>query len=89
MSIKANTFSTYFNSGVNPRHILQAIDAFPDNEQVYLDSKYMFDALQKKMVSDTSMGNTDGIANTSNDPINQIGQSPLLDGMNTDRSTVV
>lgn len=89
MSIKANTFSTYFNAGVHPRHILQAIDAFPDNEQVYLDSKDMFDALQKKMVSDTSMENTDDAANTSSDPVNQIGQSPLLDGMNTDRSTVV
>lgn len=87
MSIKANTFATYFNAGVHPRHILQAIDAFPDNEQVYLDSKDMFDALQRKMVSDNSTVETETF-NTSSDPINQVSQSPILDGMNTDNQSV-
>lgn len=81
LSIKANTFVTYFNAGVHPRHILQMIEAFPDNEQVYLDSKDMFYALQRKMID--SGTNTTEINNTASDTANQTGNSPILDGMDT------
>lgn len=87
MSVKANTFSTYFNAGVHPRHILKMIDAFEDTEQVYLDSKDMFDALQEGMKSSSNTDSTE-VANTSSDPINQIGNSPIIDGMNTDTKKV-
>ena len=32
MSVKANTFATYFNAGIHPRHILKMVDAFEDTE---------------------------------------------------------
>lgn len=81
MSIKANTFATYFQNGVHPRHILQIIDAFPDTEQTYLDSKPMFEALQKNLSKTSGDTNTENI--TASDTANQINQSPILDGMNT------
>lgn len=77
MSIKANTFATYFQNGIHPRHILQIIDAFPDTEQTYLDSEPILLELQKKMVSsgnDTAQEN-----NTAEDEINQKENSPILD----------
>lgn len=80
LSIKANTFATYFNCGVHPRHILQVIDAFPDTEQTYIDSKPMFDALQAKMIGSESTENE--TYNTAEDPLNQISQSPILEGLN-------
>lgn len=82
MSIKANTFATYFNCGVHPRHILRIIDAFPDAEQTFLDSEDMFKALQKNMVGSGSTETEDEF-NTSSDTQNQTENSPILDGLNT------
>lgn len=90
MSVKANTFATYFNAGIHPRHILKMVDAFEDTEQVYLDSKDMLDALQENMKSSGSASDAsqEHNFNTSGDPINQTGNSPIIDGMNTDDSKV-
>lgn len=79
MSIKSNTFATYFNCGVHPLHILQIIDAFPDAEQTYLDSLPMLTALQKKMINSGNANEESEMPNTSSDPINQIETSPILD----------
>lgn len=79
MSIKSNTFATYFNCGVHPLHILQIIDAFPDAEQTYLDSKDMFDALQGKMIDLGGNQNEKESPNTSSDQANQIETSPIID----------
>ncbi len=76
MSIKANTFATYFQNGVHPRHALHIIDAFPDTEQTYLDSLEMFTALQKNMVSS---GSTETVNLGSSDPLYQVDQSPIID----------
>lgn len=84
MSVKANTFATYFQNGVHPRHILKLIDSFEDVEQTYLDSQKTLDALQKKMASEGSTSASEN--NTSGDPINQIEQSPSIDGMNMEKS---
>lgn len=79
MSIKSNTFATYFNCGVHPLHILQIIDAFPDAEQTYLDSLPMFVALQEKMIDSGNEQRESKTANTSSDQVNQIETSPILD----------
>lgn len=81
MSIKANTFATYFNCGVHPRHILQLLDSFQDVEQTYLDSKSMFDALQEKMVSSGNVDSESEPEAGAGDPIYQIENSPILDGL--------
>lgn len=88
LSTKANTFATYFNCGVHPRHILSMLDAFPDNEQVYQDSKEMFDALFEQMKTTGSI-ETEETFNTANDVANQIGNSPIIDGMSTDNNPIM
>lgn len=82
MSVKANTFATYFQNGIHPRHILKLIDAFEDVEQTFLDSEPILSELQKKMINSGSTQQESGISNTSSDPANQIEQSPIIDGMN-------
>lgn len=77
MSIKANTFATYFQNGIHPRDALQIIDAFPDTEQTYLNSKPILDAMQKNLVSSKNTKDTEN--NTASDVRNQIKNSPILD----------
>lgn len=77
MSIKMTSFATGFQNGIHPRHLLNYIQAFADNEQVYLDSKDTFEALQKNMIGSNNAQeeNTPG----AGDPIHQISQSPIID----------
>lgn len=77
MSIRANTFATYFNCGINPLHILQATGGFVDPQQVFNDSSDMLFAIQKKMIDSGNSGNQEN--NTAGDPINQVENSPILD----------
>lgn len=78
MSVKMTAFSTGLNAGLHPRHLLDYIQAFSDNEQVYLDSKPILDALQKKMIeSNSEVSQETEVA--SGNPINQIETSPIID----------
>ena len=79
MSIKANTFATYFNCGIHPLHILQIIDSFPDPEQTFVDSSDVMMALQKKMIDSGNTEQKSDTFNTSGDPANQTENSPILD----------
>lgn len=85
MSVKANTFATYFQNGIHPRHILKLIDAFEDVEQVFIDSSDMLFAIQKKIADSGNESNDLKGENTSDDLKNQIEQSPIIDGMNTQK----
>ena len=49
LSVKANAFSTLIGHGVHPRHALKVCEIFPDNEQVWNDSKDMMLAYQEKV----------------------------------------
>lgn len=77
MSIRANTFKTYFDCGIHPLHILQATGGFVDPQQTYNDSEKMLSSLQENMVknSDKTQENIPG----SEDPIHQVAQSPIID----------
>lgn len=79
MSIKANTFATYFNCGVYPLHILQIIDAFPDPEQTFIDSEDTMMSIQNKMIDSANTDQGEENYNTSSDPSNQTENSPILD----------
>lgn len=88
MSIRANTFATYFNCGVHPLHILQATGGFSDPQQVYNDSSEMLFAIQRK-ITDSGSG-SEGLeeSNTSSDVKNQIENSPILDGLNMNKNKI-
>ena len=79
MSIRANTFATYFNCGVYPLHILQATGGFADPQQVFNDSCDMLLAIQKKMIDSETNENQEN--NTSDDLVNQTENSPIIDGL--------
>ena len=88
MAVKANTFATYVAHGLHGRHALKEIDAFSDVEQVWNDSKDLIEAYQKATFIKASEEEKkdDRIMQDSSD---QIGNSPILDGMNTDRNQVM
>lgn len=82
MSIKANTFATYIKCGIHGRHALKVTDAFSDIEQVWVDSKDMIEKYQKSLIERT----TNEEKRIMGDNSDQIGNSPILDGMNTDNN---
>lgn len=78
MSIKMTAFKTGFNSGLHPKHLLDYIQAFADNEQVLIDSWPVLEALQKKMI-DSGNTSAENVSTTSDDPANQVENSPIID----------
>lgn len=86
MSIKANTFATLVSHGINGRHALEYIDAFSDTQQVWNDSRGGIEAYQKSAYENST--NSSENNNSSSDTANQTENSPILDGMNTDRNKV-
>lgn len=77
MSIKANTFAVYISHGINGRHALKLIDAFPDPEQVWVDSKEAIEKYQESLWQTALTGDSE--TNSSDDTSNQTEQSPILD----------
>lgn len=86
MSIRANTFATYVSHGVNGRHALELTGGFCDVQQTWNDSKAGIEAYQKSAYENSAKESETN--NTSSDTQNQTGNSPILDGMNTDKNKV-
>lgn len=82
LTVKSNAFATMVSHGVNGLHALNMINAFPDNNQVWTDSKYSIEAYQKSIWDKSESQNTDTNI-TADDQAAQVTNSPLLDGMNT------
>lgn len=49
LSVKANALATLLGRGIYPPHCMKAVEIFPDNEQVWLDSMDMMLEYQKKV----------------------------------------
>lgn len=77
LSIKANTYATLVSHGIQGRHALKVVDMFEDTEQTYLDSKELIEKYQASLTSGYDLSDTEN--NTSEDTINQISNSPILD----------
>ena len=84
MAVKANAFATWVSHGLKGRHALKAVDAFEDVEQVWEDSKEGIEAYQMSTYGNNDSQNTD--ERIMSDNSDQTGNSPILDGMNTDNS---
>lgn len=76
MTVKATAFATYISHGVNGLHALRAINFFEDVNQTWEDSKETIEMYQRK-----AFGDNEEVRSTSSDPINQLTNSPLIDGM--------
>lgn len=83
MAVKANAFATWVAHGIKGRHALKAVDAFEDVEQVWEDSKNGIEEYQRSTYGTNNTSESDRIMSDNSD---QTGNSPILDGMNTDNS---
>lgn len=88
LTVKSNAFAVMVSHGVNGLHALNMINAFPDNNQVWVDSKESIQAYQKSLwekqetvvkTSENTNNSTEENINSSDDPINQVGNSPSVD----------
>lgn len=86
MATKANTFATYVSHGINGRHALQVIDAFPDVAQTWLDSRETIEEYQKSVISPKSNnGNAEDKPNSDRimpDLSDQKDNSPIVAEVN-------
>lgn len=79
---KANFLVQLANIGVSGQHLFKQSEIFPDPVQAWIDSKDTFEAIQKSKISETSSADT----RISADSSDQVQNSPILDGMNTENS---
>ena len=71
------------NCGVNGRVAMEQVDLFPDVAQAWADSRDMIEKYQKSLIKkDDTQQQTQ--KRTMSDLSDQTGNSPILDGMNTD-----
>lgn len=87
MAVKANAFATWVSHGIQGRHALKAVDAFPDVEQTWRDSKDGIETYQKNAYG-TEWVQMDAPENERimSDNSDQTVNSPIIGGMNTQRS---
>lgn len=75
---KANFVAQMLAKGFNGRHVIQVADIFPDNEQAWLDSREMIEAIQQSFVAN---GETDENNRIQSDNSDQVTNSPFIDNI--------
>ena len=80
MSVKTTALANLIAHGINGLHAIKSVNFFDDVAQVWEDSKDLIEAYQRK-----AFGENEEVKPQSDDPLNQIGNSPLIDGMNLDQ----
>ena len=80
MSVKTTALANLIAHGINGLHAIKSVNFFDDVAQVWEDSKDLIEAYQRK-----AFGENEEVKPQSDDPINQISNSPLIDGMNLDQ----
>lgn len=89
MVTKANAFATYVSHGINGLHALRVTGAFDDINQVWEDSKEGIEKYQKSVYDPqrTEVVDETKDVNFSESPVNQIANSPNIDGMSKEDPT--
>ena len=91
MTTKVNAFVNLVSHGVDWKSALNEINFFADPQQVIVDSEETMQRyLDKEFGSEEEKEmlenpNEPKLANSASDPVNQINNSPNLDGVNTDQ----
>lgn len=81
LTVKSTAFATLISHGVNGLHALKCVNLFDDVNQTWADSKEGIENFQNNAFGEEE------IVPQSDDPINQIGNSENIDGMNVDADT--
>lgn len=82
MITKANAFATWVSHGINGRHALQQVEAFPDSNLVWNDSKDLVEKYQKSLFEKKESAGAE-TNRLQADQSDQISNSPITDGINT------
>lgn len=76
MTVKTTALANMLSHGINGLHAIKSVAFFDDVAQVWEDSKDLIEQYQRK-----AFGEDEPVKAQSTDPINQLGNSPLIDGM--------
>ncbi len=82
LATKVNSMVAMIKAGVNGRVAMEQVDLFPDVAQAWADSKKMIEDYQKSLIKKDSSQTEQ--KKEMPDLSDQTGNSPILDGMNTD-----
>lgn len=69
MTVKMNFFATGISHGLNGRHLIAAMNAFDDANQVWEDSKETIEAFQRNLTKDESRLSADNSDEVNNTPL--------------------
>lgn len=83
MITKANAFATWVSHGINGRHALQQVEAFPDSNLVWNDSKDLIEKYQESAFNKEEPEQVPAVNRLQADNSDQISNSPITDGINT------
>lgn len=84
LATKVNSMVAMINCGVNGRVAMEQVDLFPDVAQAWADSRDMIEKYQKSLIKKDDTQQQTQQNRTMSDLSDQTGNSPILDGMNTD-----
>ncbi|EEG89700.1 hypothetical protein COPCOM_02690 [Coprococcus comes ATCC 27758] len=84
LATKVNSMVAMINCGVNGRVAMEQVDLFPDVAQAWADSRDMIEKYQKSLIKKDGQQQQTQQKRTMSDLSDQTGNSPILDGMNTD-----
>ena len=84
LSTKANAYATLVSHGIHGRHALKVANMFEDVEQVYIDSKEGIDEYQNSAYGEKETSDSEN--RLMQDSSDQESQSPIIDGLQTDRT---
>lgn len=81
MASQFNSFATALDHGIHGRHALRVIKSLPDIEQVWIDSRPLIEAYQRKQFADNETED-DNVSDkrTQSDMSDQTENSPILKG---------
>ena len=85
LGTKTNSMIAMIKAGINGRIAMQTVDLFPDVAQAWNDSREMIEKLQESLVKKEEQNPEQADKREMPDNTDQVGNSPILDGMNTDK----
>ena len=86
LGTKTNSMIAMIKAGVNGRVAMQTVDLFPDIAQAWNDSREMIEKMQESLIKKEETPAEQPEKREMPDNTDQTGNSPILDGMNTDRN---
>lgn len=85
MSVKTSALANMLSHGIYGLHALKTINLFDDVSQVWTDSKELIERYQNSVFDKESTSTTENTQTTDGGKEAQISNSPLIDGMSTEK----